>query len=245
MKQPELGKKIADLRKSKGYTQEELVAKCNLSVRTLQRIESGEVSPRSYTIRIIFSALEFNFFDSEETAPNRIIKAAIRISNWPGHIRIYLTDLFNLKTNTMKKLMILSIPVIVLSLILVSISTESSAQKLEKVTHTIDNLTRQGNAWMNEGKIDSVLTLYREDATIIPLYHGKSEIRGMLESALLCGYELLKFETLSVSVADSIAVQTYSDVFLYNGITIRQEGMTEWRLTDGKWLVVNDIMVNY
>ena len=37
MKQPELGRKIADLRKAKGYTQEELVDKCNLSVRTLQR----------------------------------------------------------------------------------------------------------------------------------------------------------------------------------------------------------------
>lgn len=58
MKQPELGKKIADLRKSQGLTQEELVEKCNISVRTIQRIESGEVTPRSYTIRTILEALE-------------------------------------------------------------------------------------------------------------------------------------------------------------------------------------------
>jgi len=45
IQQPELGKKIADFRKSKGFTQEELVEKCNLSVRTLQRIEVGEVTP--------------------------------------------------------------------------------------------------------------------------------------------------------------------------------------------------------
>jgi transcriptional regulator with XRE-family HTH domain len=44
MKQPELGRKIAELRKAKGLTQEELVEKCNIRVRTLQRIESGEVS---------------------------------------------------------------------------------------------------------------------------------------------------------------------------------------------------------
>lgn len=41
MKQPELGKYIAGLRETKGLTQEELVSRCNISVRTLQRIESG------------------------------------------------------------------------------------------------------------------------------------------------------------------------------------------------------------
>jgi len=60
MKQPELGRKISELRKEKGLTQEELVDKCNISVRTLQRIESGEVTPRSYTVRTIMAALEYD-----------------------------------------------------------------------------------------------------------------------------------------------------------------------------------------
>jgi transcriptional regulator with XRE-family HTH domain len=60
MKQPELGKKISELRKEKGLTQEELVDKCNISVRTLQRIESGEVTPRSYTVKTILAALEYD-----------------------------------------------------------------------------------------------------------------------------------------------------------------------------------------
>ncbi|WP_144603450.1 helix-turn-helix domain-containing protein [Algoriphagus algorifonticola] len=59
MKQPELGKKISQLRKAKGLTQEELVEKCNLNVRTIQRIEAGEVTPRSYTIKALFEALDF------------------------------------------------------------------------------------------------------------------------------------------------------------------------------------------
>jgi transcriptional regulator with XRE-family HTH domain len=58
MRQPELGRKISDLRKTKGLTQEELVEKCNISVRTLQRIETGEVTPRSYTIKTILAALD-------------------------------------------------------------------------------------------------------------------------------------------------------------------------------------------
>ncbi len=57
MKQPELGRKIAELRKLKGLTQEELVGLCNISVRTIQRIETGEVTPRSYTVKTILSAL--------------------------------------------------------------------------------------------------------------------------------------------------------------------------------------------
>jgi transcriptional regulator with XRE-family HTH domain len=60
MKQPELGRKISELRKAKGLTQEELVEKCNISVRTIQRIETGEVTPRMYTIKTILAALEYD-----------------------------------------------------------------------------------------------------------------------------------------------------------------------------------------
>ncbi|MBN3519861.1 helix-turn-helix transcriptional regulator [Algoriphagus lutimaris] len=57
MKQPELGRKISEIRKAKGLTQEELVEMSNLNVRTIQRIEAGEVTPRSYTIKALFEAL--------------------------------------------------------------------------------------------------------------------------------------------------------------------------------------------
>jgi transcriptional regulator with XRE-family HTH domain len=60
MKQPELGRKISEIRKAKGLTQEELVEKCNISVRTIQRIENGEVTPRSYTIKTILAALDYD-----------------------------------------------------------------------------------------------------------------------------------------------------------------------------------------
>ncbi len=61
MKQPELGKKILALRKQKGFTQEELVEQCNINVRTIQRIEAGDVSPRSYTIKAILDVLGFDY----------------------------------------------------------------------------------------------------------------------------------------------------------------------------------------
>lgn len=57
MKQPALGKRIQELRKNQGLTQEELVDLCNISVRTIQRIEAGDVTPRSHTIKTILQAL--------------------------------------------------------------------------------------------------------------------------------------------------------------------------------------------
>lgn len=60
MKQPHLGRKILELRQEKGLTQEELVEQCNISVRTIQRIEAGEVTPRSYTVKTILDALDYD-----------------------------------------------------------------------------------------------------------------------------------------------------------------------------------------
>jgi len=72
MKQPELGRKISELRKEKGLTQEELVDKCNISVRTLQRIESGEVTPRSYTVKTILAALEYDLSKISDNDANKM-----------------------------------------------------------------------------------------------------------------------------------------------------------------------------
>jgi len=107
MNQPALGKKISELRKAKGYTQEELVNKCKLNIRTLQRIESGEVEPRIYTVKAIFEALEYNY-DTTEATEKKQNSVTVKLSYFAGLIYKYVIDLFNLKTNKMRKLMILT-----------------------------------------------------------------------------------------------------------------------------------------
>jgi transcriptional regulator with XRE-family HTH domain len=57
MQQPELGKRLTALRKERNLTQEELVEKSHVSVRTIQRIENGEVLPRMSTVKILLEAL--------------------------------------------------------------------------------------------------------------------------------------------------------------------------------------------
>ncbi|AFL84806.1 putative transcription factor, MBF1 like protein [Belliella baltica DSM 15883] len=71
MKQPELGLKIQEWRKAKGLTQEELVERCNLNVRTIQRIEAGEVTPRSYTIKAIMEVLDVSHVEALDYLPKQ------------------------------------------------------------------------------------------------------------------------------------------------------------------------------
>lgn len=245
MNQPDLGKKIAELRKAKGFTQEELVEKCNLSVRTLQRIESGEVSPRSYTLKLIFTALDYSIHETPNVLSSRFSIIGFLVSNWPGQLYRYVLDLFNFKTNPMKKITILAVTLSVIFLGTVVLGSESKAQKAEKAIKAIENAQNNINKWMNNGQVDSVLTLFRNDACVLPLLDGKAEIREMLQGAVDGGYKVTAFQNLSISVGDSIAVQKYYDVFQYQGNEYKQKGMTEWRLTKGKWLIVNDTSTNY
>ena len=56
-----VGKQISKERKRQGLTQAGLADRCRLNIRTIQRIEAGEVKPRSYTLRIINEVLGTGF----------------------------------------------------------------------------------------------------------------------------------------------------------------------------------------
>jgi uncharacterized Tic20 family protein/DNA-binding Xre family transcriptional regulator len=80
MKQPELGLKVAELRLDKGLTQEKLAEMCEVSSRTIQRIESGEVDPRAYTIQCLNTALEYDF-SVENTTHENLWLAILHLSS--------------------------------------------------------------------------------------------------------------------------------------------------------------------
>ena len=60
-----IGQKIVELRKSKGYTQEDLAEKAKVNLRTIQRIENDENKPSGNTLKLICEALD--------TLPEKII----------------------------------------------------------------------------------------------------------------------------------------------------------------------------
>ncbi len=80
MNQPQLGLKVADLRQQKGLTQERLAELCEVSPRTIQRIESGEVDPRAYTLHCLGEALEFDF-GLENAANENLWLAVLHLSS--------------------------------------------------------------------------------------------------------------------------------------------------------------------
>lgn len=85
MNTEELGQRIAAIRKQKGITQEELAAKASINVRTIQRIEKGEVDPRSYTVNLIAEALDISLDElvpKEDSGESRLWVLLLHASNY-------------------------------------------------------------------------------------------------------------------------------------------------------------------
>jgi len=80
MNQPDLGLKVTELRQTKGFTQEQLAEQCEVSPRTIQRIESGEVDPRAYTLQCLSTALDFDFTE-DNTRNEDLWLVAMHLSN--------------------------------------------------------------------------------------------------------------------------------------------------------------------
>jgi transcriptional regulator with XRE-family HTH domain len=83
MQQPELGRRLTALRKERNFTQEELVEKSHVSVRTIQRIESGEVLPRMSTVKILLEALgeSYESFSTKQTQVMETQKSILPTTN--------------------------------------------------------------------------------------------------------------------------------------------------------------------
>ncbi len=127
MEKLDFGSKLIEVRKAKGLTQEEVAEKCKITVRTIQRIESGIVTPRAYTIKIISDALGFDFFEAPNTGYD--VKKVNQNPIVEKHTVLwYLTDLFNLKTNTMRKISILTSSFLIVGLAMFVFISKTNAQ---------------------------------------------------------------------------------------------------------------------
>ncbi|MCD0490066.1 helix-turn-helix domain-containing protein [Pedobacter sp. MC2016-14] len=72
MKNQELGEKIKALRLRNGLSQEELAERAQLSLRTIQRIESGETAPRGDTLIRLAAALKVDTEALTDTTLNEV-----------------------------------------------------------------------------------------------------------------------------------------------------------------------------
>ena len=220
MNQPQLGNKISELRLAKGLTQTELAEKCNLSLRTIQRIESTEVTPRSYTLKLIFKALDFDgFYKSSSGNSNGV---------------------FKLKKDIIRSIFLLLITSII-SIVIFELISNSKMQSAAEVSEVIQKNQTNIKRWMNSKQVDSVLTIYSDDACILYSNCGKGQIRKMMNDIVNNDYELLEYISLSINVSDTIAVEKYKNTYRYKGGIRSQIGITEWHFKNSKWLIVNDV----
>src|SRR5262245_39903049 len=60
---------IKEGRATKGYTQKELSEISNISIRSIQRIENGEIVPRNYTLKTLSEVLGISFETIQQAEP--------------------------------------------------------------------------------------------------------------------------------------------------------------------------------
>lgn len=127
MKKEIVGQKIAKARQAKGLTQAELSELSSVSIRTIQRLELGQVIPRMYTIKTLSKYLDVDllaeFKDLEELTDNNFFYDLL--TKWICEIK----SLFNLKTYTMKKIIILSAAFSLITIGLYAFTKEPKNQK--------------------------------------------------------------------------------------------------------------------
>lgn len=132
MEKLDFRKRLIEVRKAKGLTQGEVAEKCKVTTRTIQRIESGIVKPRAFTIKTISETLGFDFFDTSDTGYG--IKNENQNSKLKNHTFLWhFKDLFNLKTNAMKKISILSMSIFLVAFLCINLlNTKAQSTKDEQ-----------------------------------------------------------------------------------------------------------------
>jgi len=225
MNQPNLGKKIIELRKAQSITQKELVDKCNLNIRTLQRIESGEVTPRGYTLKLILTTLNYQ---GEDLSAKRS-----SFYYW-----IERTFPFNNKT----------VKIIFALLIITSIagvfyfySNDKGSSNLE-VKNKIESSRKKITNWVNEGNVDAILSKYKDDACVsTDNICGKEKIKRALQKIMTSDYKIIKHDIISINIIDTTAYEKFITIYKYKGNFGKQNGIVEWNLLNNVWLINNEL----
>ena len=124
---------------------------------------------------------------------------------------------------------------------LTSLTGETKAQSASKVKEIIENSNKNFVKWFNNGDIDSLTSLYRDDACLVARGCGKAFIWDFYENES-GNYKFEELTIISLSVSDSIAVEKGKWKVVYDtGEKFGGEYLTEWQRSGKRWLMVNDL----
>lgn len=145
----------------------------------------------------------------------------------------------------MRKLSILLVTAILIGIGLTALCTKSNAQTIAEVTKIVSDHNSDFMRWFNARQVDSIMTMYRDDACALPWACGKKQLRTHLQSEVTKGYVFKELKTESVSVCDTIAVEKGTFRIQTFAGEISGMYMSEWHYSNKKWLIVNDIARSY
>ncbi len=141
----------------------------------------------------------------------------------------------------MRRITFLSATLFVLYVGLIILCSDTKAQTIVNVKKAVEVSNKNFVRWFNNGQIDSLLTLFRDDACLVAKGCGKEYIYEYYGSQSN-KYKFKEMSSLSISVSDSIAVEKGRWVVnLTSGEELDGEYLTEWHFSAKKWLIVNDI----
>ncbi len=89
----EVGKRVKEIRNKRGLSQEDLAELSKVNLRTIQRIENNETTPRGKTLRLIYDALDIMEIESEKVKIDKyliwssFLTLSIIISSFLGWLR--------------------------------------------------------------------------------------------------------------------------------------------------------------
>lgn len=212
MNYPDFRKKLIRARQQNGLTQLELAEKSKISLRTIQRIESGQANPRAYTLKQLSETMGLDFINSSEFSRDDDNRNNHSKFIWPKAIFWLFIDLFNLKTKTMRKVTILSSILCVTILGLFAITTESNAQ--------IKDYKETSNFFETNGKGGIIYLIPKNKKTII----SNSEL----------------VDTTSIKV-DNDLIQEFKNKIYFNGELIGEADKGDTVKLDNDKLIITKL----
>ncbi len=216
MKENDFGNKLIQARQAKGWTQMDLAEKSHISLRTIQRVESGQVNPRAFTVKQLSEIIGLDFFEILENSGDSKTKIRHSDFNVLKYILWHITDLFNLKTNTMKKVTILSSIMIITVISLFSVITDSNAQDVRGFDRKDYIQTNsRGIIYLIPRGQKTVLSNMKDTADLrvandlIQEYKGSIFLNNTFMGRVLEG-DTVKYNEGNLEIVDSYFLQTSS-----------------------------------
>lgn len=216
------------LRQQQGITQAELAKRCNLNVRTVQRIETAEATPRNYTVKAIFESLGSDFKDLS-LQPDTGHRGVSRFKKFMKQLFKYIWELFNLKTNTMKKLSVLTLLASAMFAGIFFISSPSKAQ---------GNDSRPVEGWMHGGTpsgaynfgIDPKVSNGDGGSAYIELVAGENEVADNYRGYLMQSFSTNKYLGTRIRMTGYVKTQKAGSANMF--LTIYPVGGGEALVSD-------------